>query len=390
MTFLDFETSLEALQKGKLELVDIAKSCLWQHAPKWFDILDFEDDAIFLEPTLFYHFSRVQAQEKCVPLEQIFYGFSPKDSLPSTIQVLTDPDGVIYLPKIGYITTHTEGVKELTITFCDDNDGVILNGQKFIVRPIKLIKNKQFILSNYKSDIYREMGVDFIESISDSVRIGEKRLVRALNRIEQNIPDFYEAIKMTTSEYAIFNSRHFQSFAAIHHFGTAFLNLGGQNQSEVFFLDDVAHQCGHTMYYALTHDATRFLKPNRFAKLKAFSGVSYDERGVYGAFHGLFTYTTTLHCLNIALKDKWFEGEKEDEALARLGFYYKKFEMDLSSLGDSRVLTEEGWRYYDMFQSGFNKIKKDYHHIVKYFDFSNQDYDFNFQKFQALNQFQTV
>ena len=59
MKVLDFEVSLDEIKNGKLELADLIKTSLWQHSPKWFDRLDFEDDTIFLEPLLFYYFRKL-------------------------------------------------------------------------------------------------------------------------------------------------------------------------------------------------------------------------------------------------------------------------------------------------------------------------------------------
>jgi hypothetical protein len=391
MKILDFETSLAAIENGKMELSDTNKVSLYQYAPQWLDIVDFDNDAIFLEPCLFYYFRQLMRQETCtMPLAQILWGYSPQNNRPSSLEVFADTDGTIHLPNIGNIHACINRSSKKTINFSDKGKNIVIDDKTLSVEPLKWIKNKQFLICDHKPDNYVQAEVSFLEPIKDSTHKVEKTLVQALTLIQKNIPEFYDAIKMTTREYAIFNSTNYESFTALHYFGTAFLNLAGQNQSEVFFLEDIAHQSGHTMFYTLTHDAAKFLKPNRNTLLKDFTHLQHDHRDIYGAFHGLFTYTTIFQCLHLSFKNKWFEGEKEEEVLARMGFYYEKFAHDLQFQGDSRILTEEGWKYYDMFLSGFEKMKKEYYHIIKYFDYSNQDYSFNFQKFKAINQFQTI
>jgi hypothetical protein len=49
MKILDFETSLSAIENGKMELSDTNKVSLYQYAPQWLDIVDFDNDAIFLD-----------------------------------------------------------------------------------------------------------------------------------------------------------------------------------------------------------------------------------------------------------------------------------------------------------------------------------------------------
>jgi hypothetical protein len=393
MNALDFQISIDEINNGRLELADTIKISLWQYAPHWFDVLDFDNDSIFLEPLLFYYFRKVAMQENTViSLEQILHGYAPKGSMTSNIKVVTDSDGVIYLPNIGTFSTNTEGIHEKEITFSNNHTSIILDNQEIPLEPTRQINGGQFRLLNHKPYIYNELPapVIFLEHINDSVSYSERKLVSVLKKMEENISSYFETIKLTTKEFAIFNSDTYESFAALHYFGTSFLNLAGQKQTEVFFLDDVAHQSGHTLYYTLTHNFQKFLKPDRDTPLKDFSNVSYEQRGIYGAFHGLFTYTTIMHCLHFALQNKWFENQEEEEALSRLGFYYGKFANDLRNMGDSRILTEEGWKYYDMFHSSFMKMKKEYHHIVKYFDYSNQNYNYSFQKFKEVNQFQTV
>ena len=93
MKILDFETSFADIENGKLELADITKTWLYQHAPQWFDVLNFEDDSIFLEPSLFYYFRVLMRNEKStMPLEQILWGYIPKEKRQLNINVFTDID----------------------------------------------------------------------------------------------------------------------------------------------------------------------------------------------------------------------------------------------------------------------------------------------------------
>jgi hypothetical protein len=392
MKVLDFEVSIKDIENGRNELSDVIKNSLWNHAPHWFDVLDFEDDAIFLEPSLPFYFRKLVNKEKCVMnLEQILYGYASRGALSKTINVFTDPDGVIYLPNMGYVFTGSKGITEKSLTFSSDYKSVIIGSKEMHIQPLSLIKDNQFLMLHHKPYIYEEVelngnvGVDFLESVEDSVNYSQLEIISSLEKMEKSIPDFYDAIKMTTKEFAVFNCTNYESFAALHYFGCAFLNLAGQKQQPIFFLDDIAHQSGHIIFYALTHSFNKFIRPHRGAPLKDFTSISYEQRSVYGAFHGLFTYTTILHCLDTALREKWFNKEEEVEVYARLGFYYRKFELDLCHMRDNRILDEEGWRYYDMLNSGFDKIKKEYYHIFKRFSYSNQNYNFNFEDFSKAN-----
>lgn len=390
MKVIEFEVAHEAFETGKQELADIIKSWIWGHEPEWLERLNFEDDHIFTEPSLFYFFRTLTlGKPAAMTLAQILWGYHDEANRPAHIEAISDADGVIYLPQVGYVHTHLPGLQSFDLQWVDEKT-VEVSGKVHPVQGLRYVQDGNFLLLDYKPGIYTEKAIQFLEPIADSTQITVPQLESVLKLLEHKMPDFYAAIKASTREYGIFNSANFESFTALHHFGSAFLNLAGQKQSEVFFLDDVAHQSGHVMYYTLTHNFARFLKPNRYTLLRDFTNVASDDRSVYGAFHGLFTYTSILHTLHRSIQEQWFKKDPllEQEALARLGFYFGKFELDLSFQGDSRVLTDEGWRYYDMFYAGFGRLKREYQHLVRSMDYSNQDYNFSLEKFQQINQLQ--
>jgi hypothetical protein len=277
-----------------------------------------------------------------------------------------------------------------------ENNLAIAHNQEYQIQSIKQINGTKFSLLEYYPKIYFDVAgsfiedgqnCKFIESINDTIKKSLNSFDIAIDFFKRRTPDFYNAIELSNKEFAIFNTYDLESFAALHYFGTTFLNLCGQKHDEVFFIDDIAHQSGHVMFYALTHNVDRFLKVNRNTIIKEFTNDSHDNRDVYSAFHGLFTLTSILHCLDTALEQsEKFNEEQRHHIISRIGFYYKRLETDLSLQGDDRLLTKDGWNYYEMFYTGFLTIKKKYYHIIKYFDYSNQTYDFNFQLFKNINQ----
>src|SRR5690606_27862038 len=116
------------------------------------------------------------------------------------------------------------------------------------------------------------------------------------------------------------------SLAALFYFGAGLLNVNNVNHNEAFFIDDIAHQCGHTVFYALTLDQSKYLIPPPDTPLQNITGNKDESRDVYGSFHELFTYTTILESINNELSNtnKTYEKVVLDELIARLGFYMNK------------------------------------------------------------------
>src|SRR5580765_833544 len=90
------------LDQGHHEILHLMKMLVYGHAPALFDLLDFDDDGAFLEPLLFAFFNTVAPP---VGLEQILFGYIADDRKPAATNVATDHDGVVYLPKVGYLVT---------------------------------------------------------------------------------------------------------------------------------------------------------------------------------------------------------------------------------------------------------------------------------------------
>lgn len=173
--------------------------------------------------------------------------------------------------------------------------------------------------------------------------------------------------------------------AAISYHGTAFINIDSQIHDEVFFVEDLAHQCGHIIFYALTLNTKTFLKSHKDSLLREWTGVLQDNRSVYGAFHGLFTYTTILYCLRQCLKANAFDSIQQVEAMARIGFFMQKFEMDLNQMNIPDLFTIYGGHIYDAAFTCFEQVKAEYAESYKDYTYTNQPYIFNYEAFQQAN-----
>ncbi|MGA0558253.1 hypothetical protein ACO2Q8_16455 [Larkinella sp. VNQ87] len=383
---LEFAVDKTLWQANQIELADTIRLMLYQHHPAWFERLDYDDDRIFLEPAFFYFFSEKSFLP--LPLEQLIYGYLPEADRPKRISCLTDPFGFTYLPNVGVLKTGVSAKRiDLELkgrhAICHAASDRVLD-----IMPIDYLKGSALALCDHLPFIlYTENGKpqDFAESASSTKVSQRLSLERAATLLQNHAPFFWHLVEQSTRELAVFNSPMLRSMGAVSYLGTAFINTEGQPHDEVFFIDDLAHQIGHILFYSLTLKVDDYLTVPKTILLAELTGVSYDKREVYSAFHGLFTYTTILHCLQACLAAQVWSERHQLEAVARMGFYMAKFALDLSYMDDPRIFTPVGRRWYEAFREGFNHIDRFWKSAYQSFDYSSQPYIFNFQAFLKTN-----
>ncbi|WP_142685783.1 hypothetical protein [Chitinophaga polysaccharea] len=385
---LAFTIEPQIIENGLNELSEWMKLHLLQVNPDIFDRLDFDNESTFLEPALIFHFLVGQQAGNASPLEQILWGYRPDEYKDSGVKVFADQFGTINLPNYGCYKYHPH--QHLTLHWDNQAKVPYFKSDAEIVSLEKMedryLSGTSIKLCNHVPELLtKSFGTPFLEAVAETTATFQKSCEEGLDIIKQMVPDLYHAMSMTCREVTLFNSEHQVSMAALDYYGTAFLNIENQDHDEVFFVDDLAHQCGHLVFYALTLHPENFLRVSRDTPLKDFSGVEWEGRKVYGIFHGLFTYTCILSCLDRCLEHALFSGKQYREALGRLGFYMNKFRCDLGYINDRRILSAAGFAYFDQFKEGYDRLYWKYRHLLHELDYSNQPYIFKFDRFSALN-----
>src|SRR5260221_9133287 len=96
------------VKNGQQQLAEIVKGIIKNLAPTVFDLLDFDNKEIFLEPLLFAHLgvnAHLSVKKPHYPIEQILFGYISEERKPEEVEVLSDGEGVVYVPRVGYFTT---------------------------------------------------------------------------------------------------------------------------------------------------------------------------------------------------------------------------------------------------------------------------------------------
>jgi hypothetical protein len=314
--------------------------------------------------------------ENKMPLIQSVLGYMSVSNWPKSIELKADIFGLINLPNLGYIRA------EPNQSLCFETAQIAAN-----ILPNQFIKNSTIRLCLHPTNhLCYEEGMIFDEPVEQTVSKNTNALHQATVFFQEHLPDFWQVVENITCEFVVFSSPNHNSFAGIMQQGTAYFNVESKIQTPVFFIDDIAHQCGHVIFNALTLEASKYLKVPKDQPLNGFVEAPNETRGVYGAFHGLFTYTTILHGLDKVLDlENEFTDDLRHEAIGRMGFYVQKFAMDLKSMGNADILTDEGITFWKQFAEGCQYIGQKYGSMLQTLDYSNQPYMFQYDLFQTRN-----
>jgi hypothetical protein len=374
---MKIDTILPMLKENSFKLSDMVRAAIYNKNRGLFDLLDFSDDNIFLEPTLFCYFLSDIPHKSKISLEQCLWGYIHSDRRPQNLQVKSDVFGLVNIPNVGYLKLAPNGISCLDIGYIEEQ-----------IIPKKYISNSGICLCLHPTEHlnYQVENLRYYESVRDSLERHQHELESAVDFFKNQMSCFWEQVEKVTREFVVFSSPDYNSFAGIMQHGTAYFNVENKQKSKVFFIDDIAHQCGHIIFNTLTYEIKNYLKVPKDYLIKNFSPNPQERRGVYGALHGLFTYLSILWALDIFLeKESYLDKILEHEAIGRLGFYLHKFKHDLELMEKANIFTDAGLELYEEFGMNFMFIQDKWKGKIEIFNYMNQPYIFQYDNFKESN-----
>jgi hypothetical protein len=180
-----------------------------------------------------------------------------------------------------------------------------------------------------------------------------------------------------------FASPRINSFAALAAHGIAFLRVA-RDDDELSLLEDLAHQCGHVLFSALTFDREEWLQ-HPDLEVSRFTGQAHDRRTVYVTLHGVFTEALMSLCLDGCYEQRLLPVAKEHELLGRLTYILVRFQRDLVELGRCPVFTPLGLSLLERLAQVLASVSRRHSQTLRECDVSNQPYTFSYPRFLARN-----
>ena len=389
------EDFINKIYEGKQELINNIKLILYKKDENIFEKLDFENDNIYLDPILFAALNSKLEFE----INNLLQGYLINKS--KEILIKTDNNGYVYLPEIGYFIT-SEINTELNIICLLNNQFKIENFKKniaFKFQKTYLIHNHfevliypiNFLMEHFYDEFGEIINVEIIEVTKKHI----KNLNLALESIKTYSFNWYKLMKNVTRKFVIFNdaSQKRNSFATQSVHGCAFFNAFQEGYNEIFFIEDIAHQCGHVIF-----NSYLVSKPNIFkidSNTNIFLDREHDEfnepRALFVLMHAMYTYESIFTCFNDCLIQNAYDGDKKHEILGRLSYTLMKFIRDYNLLnkygenGENIYLTKDGEELLELFKEKFNLCVKNWGEFILNFNLENQPYNFDYTNFLILN-----
>lgn len=414
---MNFSEEFSAFQyanflKGKSEIAENMKIIVYKTIPEYFDLLDFDNDDSFLDPTLF---ALVIAEEldNTNLLKQNLYGFIPVENRPQQVTVLSDKYGIIYMPNIGWIT-QVEKNNSFELEY--NGESYKLNGKEVQIEPLARNNKLDVEILKHRLEIfderYYDSGHNIIDiDIEESYKAKSVMLNNSLNIIADNVSWLAQLIKEGCPKAVLFNdgtdpmtslfcARN--SFASFQVKRISFHNIYQPWYDEVFFLDDISHQMGHVLFDQITFDKKRFFKVNHQDVIVPNSEygkqLSKVETRTYEiVLHSLYTFFVILNVLDTCLENDLFTDEQKQEVKGRIAFYLRKSAHDFELFEDinenkyaQTIYTPEGMSIYMGMKHSFLSIFTKYKALYDTYRINNQPYNYNHKKFLEFNKFETV
>ena len=363
------------------KIVDTIKLLIYKKAPHLLDKLNLEGDDTFLEPLLFAYFNRETNLFPKEALREILQGYYTNIELVK-IKYSFNKNDIAYIPKVGYFKKGELTPFENIQLISDTN--------------IELISHKTIHLNHIFRDFSENIiNEDLIEISSSLNNQFIKKLENAFSYIKKYCSDRYKLIEHCCKKVVLFktNPENTNSFATINAHGIAFLNVYQKDYDEVFFVDDIAHQTGHIIMTTLTFKRKDYFLIDENLNIKNIVNNPKEYRSFYILFHALYTYYTTILCLDDCISNNCFDKRQKHEAIGRIGFYLVKYSLDINTFnnvvkhydGIEKVLTKNGISVFESISEMYVRSCQKYGYTFKEFSYKNQPYNFTYKKFTKLN-----
>lgn len=384
-----FARIAESVPAAQLQIAASMKQLVARSDAVTASLLNFADDAPFLEPLLFTCFS---PQSTRVTLDQILYGYVPTATRPRTIDACTGGDGTLYLPRVGYIPTDLPD-RVVAIAGPDSSGefGVESSGMRSTrtCETVSQIPGTDIEIATHHdplTDGLMKAGEHQVipGSIDEAAQRHAGSVERAVSVLGEVADDLLASLVPVTRRVVVFHLDGLDSFASFSAHGTAFLQAE-PDVDEVFFVEDLAHQCGHIIFNAMTLDRHDFFAVDPETPLKSETDNTDDHRTIYVAFHGLFTECLMCICLERCRRAGVFTGRQQHELLGRLSFILKRLNLDLLNLNREGLFSSAGEELYRMFCVVFDDVYEGARDQVVQFKLGNQPYAFRYEQFAAVN-----
>jgi hypothetical protein len=369
-----------AAGRGQLAFANGLRRLVFRAAPNAFELLEFDDDDAFLEPTVFPSLLRGAADSD--ELLAGYVGAIAEPDRPQSIRVCTDGSGRLFLPRLGYL----EGLPPLTLLELrrDDSSPVgYVAGRTAEETQLSdwTIGEKRIALLPYPVSALTLAVGNELPAHEQAAREHRPALASALVQLEEVWAELAAAINDVVRYVILFEDESRNSFATVAAHGAVFLNVA-HGTSDVYLLEDLAHQCGHVIFAAGCEGEPALFAVTPSTPVSELTGEE-DHRSIEVALHGMVT-----QALMVALLDRSLTSGRttaRDEVRGRLLFALLRLGTDLRCLAGLPAYGEAGEAIVRELIGVYGSAVERYGDQLLAADFTGQPYNFDFVVYAARN-----
>lgn len=349
-------------------------------------LLDYSGNSPFLNPSLFAFFSGTAAGSTTT-LGQILYGSLPTAARPDFLQAYADRHGWVDLPGFGQLSgkVFRRRVQVAPARQRIESDGIT---QEAVFDKMRRIEGTQIEYLPRMSSLFKRIPQNGKRAVcSDGVgasRDCSEAISTALDALRRVDADLHRCLLQVTRQIVTYSEGGDESFAALAAHGAVFLRAA-PDADEIFFIEDLTHQCGHLLFNAITLDRSELLSVDPDTPLARLTGEAGEARSIYVTLHGVFTACLMAGALFGTLDIGGRDGRQTRELSGRLSYIMRRLQLDLSAIREQRIFTDLGRWLMGAIENVFDEIYRSAKDALVGCDLSNQTYAFSLQRFDALN-----
>jgi hypothetical protein len=211
-----------------------------------------------------------------------------------------------------------------------------------------------------------------------------KKIAKAFSLIKVIVPQYYAVMEEATKRIYLYSGDDPYSFASVKAHGIAFIRTGNEGE-ELFFCEDLIHQCGHIIFSAIAAKRSYFLLDND-TFMRDLTGANInDMRTIFIGLHGLFTEGWMSLFFNSCFYSNYFSSKQLQELIGRLALIFTRFGIDLRFFYQLDIFNESGRILIDELFQLYLHIFNDLGKMLGLFQITNQPYCFDKKIFFSSN-----
>jgi len=220
--------------------------------------------------------------------------------------------------------------------------------------------------------------------ILSTIDYGEELIRKSINVFKISSPSFFSQIEIVVDEVLIHSSQESNSFVSEKIDGVIFL-YPKEPPTLCYFIEELAHQGGHLILLAATNSPSEYFNFEQDAFTSTHNKLSTNRRSNYVILHSLFTLAMISSCLRDVIHSNVLNKDENLEALGRLIYASKRFELDAISILNSNTLNQKGLILLRAMATSVQRSIDYFKHFGLELNMQGHEYDFSVQSFMKLN-----